>query len=47
MEVRWEDESPKSEEPSRMARKENESNLIVKRKVRKQGLFEVGEEARL
>ncbi len=43
----WEGESPKSEEPSRMAREEDESTLIVKREVRKRGLFEVGEEVRL
>lgn len=43
----WEGEPPKSEEPSRMAREEDESTLVVRREVRKRGLFEVGEEARL
>jgi hypothetical protein len=43
----WEGEPPKSEEPSRMAREEDESTLIVKKEVRKRGLLEVDEEARL
>lgn len=47
MEEWWEGEAPKSEEPSKMAREEEESTLIAKREVRKRGLLEVGEEARL
>ncbi len=43
----WEGEPPNSEEPSRMAREEDESTLILTREVRKRGLFEVGEEVRL
>ena len=43
----WEGEPPKSEEPSRMAREEDESTLIVKGEVRKRGLLQVGEESRL
>ncbi len=43
----WEGEPAESEEPSRMAREEDESTLVVRREVRKRGLFEVGEEARL
>jgi hypothetical protein len=43
----WEGEPPKSEEPPRMAREEDESTVIVKREVRKRGLLEVDEEARL
>jgi len=43
----WEDEPPRSEQSSKMARGEDESILIVNREVRKRGLFEVCEETRL
>ena len=46
MEEWWEGEPLKSDEPSRMAREDEESILIVKGEVRKRGLLEVDEEAR-
>jgi len=42
----WEGEAPNPEDLSKMAREEDESALVVKREVRKRGLFEVGEETR-
>lgn len=48
MEEWWEgDEPSKFEESTRTAKEEEESILIVKREVRKRGLSEVGENARL
>jgi len=47
MEEWWEGEPPKSEEPSKMAREEEDFTLIAKRELRKRGLLEVDEDARL